>query len=60
MKTINLDPDPRLDLNVSESEHGRDHGCDWHDILMVSECVGMFCAIVLLITLLVLLIMWHA
>lgn len=55
------DRSPRFEKSdVIGDVRERDHGCDWHDILIVSNCVGVFCAIVLLITILVFVIIWHS
>lgn len=54
---VNLDPIRLPDKQVvPQSETG---WCDWHDILMISNCVGLFCIALIVIIILILLIVFR-
>lgn len=36
------------------------HWCDWHDVLLICNSVGLFCVGVIMLVVLILLIVWHA
>ena len=51
----NLSPDREI---VIEGESS--HWCDWHDVLLICNSVGLFCVGLILIVVLILIIVWHA
>lgn len=51
----NLSPDAKLIV-----ERDGSHWCDWHDVLLICNSVGLFCVGVILLVVLILLIVWRA
>jgi len=41
-------------------ERDGSHWCDWHDVLLICNSVGLFCVGVILLVVLILLIVWRA
>lgn len=56
-KTLPLDESPDAEI-VVEGEGS--HWCDWHDVLLICNSVGLFCVGVIILVILILLIVWHA
>ena len=41
-------------------ERESSHWCDWYDVLLICNSVGLFCVGVIMLVVLILLIVWHA